>query len=143
MTERFPSAVIELLRAAGWQPGREVELPSELPGDYEIFPRAADVLREFGGLHIGTAGPGQECATSDLAVTPKAADGLSEYTGRTTSDGAKLYPIGEFSNGHATLLIDHRGQVYMYFDVLEPFADSFDQALCQLLLGLRRTGVRA
>ncbi len=135
MNKRFPHKVQTLLRAAGWVPGRAVALQSDLPNGFVLFPRAKEVLEEFGGMHIGRVGPGKECATSDVEINPALAAGLSLCSASRTDAGALLYPIGEFHHGHAILLIDDTGRVHMYFDHLEPFADSFDQALCKLLLG--------
>jgi hypothetical protein len=137
MSSRFPAGVLQCLVAAGWTPARSVPLPNDLPTDFTIFSAAEKVLREFGGLHIGSVGPGQECATSDLSLSPASATGLSAHTGLATSTGSSLYPLGEFHHGHAFLLIDEDGAIYTYFDELEPYAASFDQALGQLVLGLR------
>lgn len=137
MNSRFPATVLERLARAGWAPGRSVPLPKDLPADFPLFPAAEAVLREFGGLHIGSVEPGQECATSDLSVSPASAAGSSAHTGLATSTGSRLYPLGEFHHGHALLLMDEDGAIYTYFDELEPYAASFEQALGQLVLGLR------
>jgi hypothetical protein len=128
--------VRDALIAAGWAPGRSAPV-APLPADFSIFPAAETVLREFSGLHIGSVGPGQQCATSDLLVDPAAGSGLSEHIGLSAPNGSQHFPIGEYHNGHGYLLIGADGAVDQFFDELEFYAPSFDQALSQLVLGLR------
>ncbi|MEK7949264.1 SUKH-3 domain-containing protein [Luteolibacter soli] len=135
MKERFPSEVEAMLREAGWYPGRS-ELPVELPNDYSIFPWARKALEEFGGLHVGSSGPGRDLARSNIQFEPDAAEGLAPHVSQT-DDGLRLYPLGEIDNGHAHLLIDELGSVYYYFDELEKVGVTLDEALINLLLGMK------
>jgi hypothetical protein len=136
MNNRFPKLVIEELQGAGWTPGRIAYSFVKLLSDFRIFPAAESVLNEFGGLKIGACGTGVERATSQLVIQPDLAEGLSKHCGQVTAQGARLFPLGEIDYGHATILIDEHGNVYMFFDQLEFLAPSFDQALVMLLLGL-------
>lgn len=132
--ERFESRVKTILKHAGWNDHRSIPLPS-LPEEYTLFEAAERVLKEFGGLHPGEVGPGENRATSDVEYDPGGACGLSDVTGLTAPNGMQIFPLGEFQHGHAYLFIDEAGHVYSYFDELDHLADSHDEALSKLLLG--------
>lgn len=123
-----------MLKHAGWNEHRSIPLPP-LPEEYTLFEAAERVLKEFGGLHPGEVGPGENFARSDVKYDPSAACGLSAVTGLTAPNGMRIFPLGEFHRGHACLFIDEAGNVYTYFDELAPLADSHDEGLSKLLLG--------
>lgn len=64
-----PSSVRPLFVAAGWHPGRRVEVPPAVPSDHP----AAHVLAAFGGLKVS---PDRESG------------------GRMRADGTRVLPIG-------------------------------------------------
>jgi hypothetical protein len=76
MADDFSSAVLEILRRAGWHEGRNVTAIVP-PPQFSLFPCAQDVLAEFGGLHIGECGAGVDCATSDVNLDPHLATHLT------------------------------------------------------------------
>lgn len=56
--------------------------------------------------------------------------------------GIRVYPLGEVDRGHAYLFVTLDGRIYMWFD--DPpilVANTFDDALKRILLGLRYEGV--
>ena len=138
MKGRIPAEVEAMLHSAGWFEGRS-EFPLELPSDYTLFPSARIALEEFGGLDVGACGPGTNFARCDIQFDPNAAEGLASIVS-VTDEGLRLYPLGEATHGHAYLLIDEKGAVYLYFNHLKKFGSSLDEALVSLLLGVNPKG---
>lgn len=157
---RFPVAVDDALRAAGWVPGRwemaraeewaDTLRAHESPGGHvhEVLPSAVQVWAEFGGLSVEPTGPGRQLAPTGVTVDPL--EGL--FAARTLGDlgsalGVGICPLGVEVGGSAALLamdekgrvfgLDHTGDWYLGAD--------FDTALTTLLTGLRprRLGVAA
>jgi hypothetical protein len=129
--------IADALRAAGWFPKRSVDIATIEHLGANLFPVARTVLQEFLGLHIGTCGPGKECATSDIRIDPLSAvhviEELPKYEQRC---GARLFPLGEVHRGHGFVVIDEDGRIYLLDDDLMPYAQSFWSALEKLVKGL-------
>jgi len=131
----IPSEVRHLFVAAGWRPARDVSVDDRVP---EHHP-AHDVLQEMGGLHVGQAGCGIECASSDLIfqfcdVAPEIVSTWSELL------GSKLIEIAEVHNRHGLLLMDEAGRCFgasLIHDAFYFEGQNFDEALTRLLLGRR------
>ena len=134
VADRFSPPVLDILRRAGWFDGRRVAVvPS--PG-IRLFPKAHEVLAEFGGLRMGKCGAGMECATSDVQIEPGLATHLtSELHEAERSLNTRLFPLGEVHRGHGYLIIDEYGRTYLLSDKLSPFAPTFSRCLELLLLG--------
>ncbi|MCZ2525653.1 SUKH-3 domain containing protein [Streptomyces sp. SCUT-3] len=152
-TTRFPVSVDVALREAGWLPGRwdirQAEVWADTlrahvsPGGHRhaVFPAAVEAWAEFGGLDIGSEGPGKEVARTPFTVDPMR--GL--HSARTLSDlgralGTQVAPLGEEEGGRGLLAVDAHGRVH----VLDHAGDwylgpTLDRALCTLLTGLRPT----
>jgi hypothetical protein len=136
MDERFSIPVVDILRAGGWFDGRNVSGDFDLPSEFAVFPKALDVLSEFGHLHFGECGPGIDCATSDVEINPSAAIHLaSDLKDQERILNTRLYPLGEVHRRHGYVLIDEHGRTYLLGDELSRFASTFDRALELLLLG--------
>ena len=146
---RFPVAVDDALRTAGWQPGRRDMRQAEewadilrahvSPGGHRhtVLPVAVEVWAEFGNLPLAPTGPGRRLAPTALRVDPLHA----LHAARTLADlgralGTDVCPLG--SDGeHSALLVtaadgrvyslDHTGDWYLGRD--------FDTALAVLLTG--------
>ena len=136
MNQRFPNRVQQLLIAAGWFPGRCVELPV-LPKDFVLFDAAEKALHEFGGLKIAASAEGVDFFGDGIVFLPAVAEGLSPGTGLIAKNGKRIFPLGGFFCTHAVLFIDEDGEAYDWFDDVELVAPSLDQALVKLLLGIR------
>ena len=133
---RFSEPVVTLLIKAGWYEERNVLSQLTLPLGFEHFKAADTILAEFGGLKIGECGRGIERATSDLEIDPSLCDGLEGQLAEASDRRkVKLYPLGEVHHGHGCVIVDEIGIIYLLSDVLEKWADSFDEALEILLLG--------
>jgi hypothetical protein len=136
VTESFSPAVVDLLRRAGWQEGRIVANALLAPGQFALFPRAQEVLAEFGGLHVGECGSGIDCATSDVQIDPRLCVHLAaELKSLEEALKTRLYPLGEVHRGHGYLILDELGRTYLLSDELEPFTATFARCLELLLLG--------
>lgn len=138
-SRRFSDEVVNLLRLAGWYEGRASGLDViSLPWDFEIFPVAESVLREFGGLKIGSVGTGLNTARSDVEILPDSGAGMAESFPYISGlpDG-RLYPIGMFHHKHCIMFILETGEMYYYFDEMFWLDQSFDSALSNLLLGIK------
>jgi len=86
--QRFSLEVSQVLRRAGWYPGRtlsETEVEQWyafkhkwVPGYHRIIPSALVVLREFGGLFIEQEVPGVTCYRHSFWIDPLTTLGLKE-----------------------------------------------------------------
>jgi hypothetical protein len=113
---------------------------SELEVEGFVLHRAAEaVLLEYGGLRIGSSGPGVECARADVRVNPSLCigerDRFDEYFPEL--QGRELFPLGEVEGGHAFLGITPTGEVYALMDEVYARWPSFETALRSLLIGIR------
>lgn len=129
-----------MLVAAGWHQGRDVRGALQLPSDFDIFPAALQVLREFGMLRVGGAGVGTDRARSTLDLNPSLAEGeFDRFEPFEDRIGDKLYPLGEVDGGYGFLAIDTQGRVFWVMDFIQFVAERFDEALEVLLLGKKGT----
>lgn len=135
------SSIVKILRDAGWHENRNLNPALSIPSQFTPFPRALEVLAEFGGLRFGSCGAGIECATSDVYFEPnKARHLVSQLRSFEGILLTRLAPLGELDGGHAYLIIDEEGRMYvlsaMSLDLL-PLASTFSEGLEFLLLGKR------
>jgi len=134
--DSFSPLVADILRRSGWFEGRDVSRSLSPPPRFALFPKAEEVLKEFGGLRFGTCGPGVDFAASDLVIDPGLAIHLKEeLKDYERAAGSRLYPLGEVHRGYGYLVIDELGRTYLLSDELVPFAASFSRTLEMLLLG--------
>ena len=139
---RFTPAVEEVLRAAGWSPGRELPdsrlqaWSDQLGGGFTMFDTAAAALREFGGLDVDQSGPGRDRAREPFEIDPYLAVGEEDRFRLYTDEyGMALYPLGEAAGSHYFLAIDPTGRTYLVMDDIQLIAESFDEALESLIQG--------
>lgn len=150
-TTRFPVAVDDALRAAGWQPGRWDMRQAEewadtlrshtAPGGHQhnVLPAAVEVWAEFGNLPIDPTGPGRHIAPSSLRIDPLHA----LHAPRTLADlgsalGTRVCPLGTDGPDAALLAIDTERRVYSLDHTGDWYLGSdFDAALAALLTGSR------
>jgi hypothetical protein len=106
---------------------------------YVLHAAAEAVLLEYGGLRVGSVGPGREVARSDVWLDPSVAAGererfedwLPELRGRT------VVPVGEAHHSHGFVGVTPDGEVYLVMDGVYGRWPSFQAALQALLLGLQ------
>ena len=130
----IPTTVRPLFITAGWYPSRTVRQLSSIPPDHP----AAAILTQLGGLQVGTAGPGQECATSDVAFRELPSNSTRDLWTRLLR--TELIGIAEVHNAHGELYIDREGRCYGASQIHDAFwfeGSSFNEAIERMLLGRR------
>jgi hypothetical protein len=137
MTVRFVPALLDVLKRAGWYEGRNIEETIAPPKEFSIFARARRAWAEFGGLRIGDAGPGIDCATSDVDFDPRLETGLEPELRRYEClHNTRLFPLAEVHRGHGCLAIDEQGRTYLLSQVsddISRFAPTLDRSLAHSL----------
>lgn len=131
----IPLDVRSLFVAAGWQAGRCVDVDARVPKRHAAY----KILEELGGLHVGRAGHGVECASSDLKF------GFSEVDQDVASVWSELLKsrllgIAEVHNRHGWLLVDEVGRCFGASQIHDAFyyeGQNSDVAIERLLLGRR------
>ena len=119
MAHKFSRHVLDLLQKAGWFEGRNISLVTFSPTQLGLFTQAQEVLREYGGLHVGECGPGIDCATSDVHIDPSLTVHLEpELKDYEKKLGTRLFPLGEVHRGHGYIVIDEQGKTYLLSDEL-------------------------
>jgi hypothetical protein len=149
MTSRFDPSVEEILLHSGWVPNRDVgpiadQWLSEIDagGFWQAFPAASRIVHEFGGLLIGSPGPGQDMARQQIRVDPRLAayvrDEAAEYEHRLAR---KIYPIGEGEDGNYVIVVSPDERVFMIGPWLSEAGRSWNEALSNLVLGRRGSAI--
>lgn len=146
---RFPVAVDDALRTAGWHPGRRDMRQAEqwadtlrahtAPGGHQhsVHPAAVEVWAEFGNLPLTPTGPGRQLAPTALRIDPLHA----LHAARTLSDlgralDTRVSPLGSDGEHSALLVMDADGRVYSLDHTGDWYlARDFDTALAVLLTG--------
>jgi len=137
----FPAEVDQVLRSAGWRPGRAVDTA----GWRAMFEHrglsmhaAADAfLREFGGLTVNIGGPGISAAREPFDLDPSLCDGEEDrFSEWGEWIGRSLYPLGELDHGRFFLGIDESSEIYLVATWVSSFGRMPD-ALENLVLGVR------
>jgi hypothetical protein len=128
-------SVRPLFVAAGWHPGRTIALAPDVSVDHP----AAAILTEFGGLHVGQSGTGEECAKGDVVFKHlHQGEYVLDVWGKLLS--TDLVGIAEVHNRHAELYIDRSDRFFCYSNVDDGFrfeGSSFGEAIERVLLGRR------
>lgn len=130
-----------MFESAGWFPGRRVEVKYDRLDPLASLAIADAILREFAGLQVGKAGPGRDCAASDIEFYLRPSVDHRYAVAELEPDGADLFPLGEAMNGHTELFLDAAGRVFDYgvpCGSLWRVSDSFLDAVERWLLGIDR-----
>ncbi len=132
-----PAKVLEKFTMAGWQPLRCVAVPAFVPDDHPAW----QVLAQFGGLAVGTCGPGIECATGDVVFRASEPDGRDdEVSAWQQLLNTTLVSVGDVHHGHGELFIDTTSRCFGRSYIHEAFyfeGSSFETAIENILLGVR------
>ena len=146
----FSDETSEVLRRAGWHENRR--LADEVEGwsrqlsesdGFLMFPAARAALEEFGGLRLEPSGPGVDHARVSFELVPTLALGERDRFSLVEADLKEaLYPLGEVGGGHAFLAVSTPGHVYLLTDELVEIGASVAEAIENLVLGRRYSGVR-
>jgi len=145
--QRFSPLVEQVLRQAGWYPGRVVD-EAQLEQWYafnwqaeagycRIFPAALNVLREFGGLIIKQEGRGVTCHRASFSIDPLSALDIEDdnWIFDEWFLGESLFPIGWLSLNDM-VAIATSGRVFSLTYGLKLWGHTFDEALEHLITGI-------
>ncbi|MFF7310442.1 SUKH-3 domain-containing protein [Streptomyces sp. NPDC008137] len=135
----WPSQTEEVLRRAGWRPGRSVptgtwESVLNERGGFVAHDAARRFLSEFGGLV--TYGLPADSITTSSAIRfdpPRAQWQGERFAEASREAGALLYPVGTADEGASFLGITEDGALYLVRDRVELLAPTTDQALPRLV----------
>lgn len=132
-----PAKVLEHFVIAGWHEKRCVPVLAFVAKNHP----ASQVLAQFGGLTVGTCGPGIECSSSDIVFgASKPDDGDDELTTWQELLKTRLVSIADVHHGHGELLIDMKSRCYGRSYIHEAFyfeGNCFETAISNVLLGIR------
>ncbi len=139
-TESSPWKWSLLLRFHLWLAKRRRRLVLEIPwqdfAEFELFPAAEVVIKEFFGLRLPALGGGS------VEINPVLAVGLKDHMDElSASHGVAFFPLGEIDGGDAWLLIDEKGRLYSWFGSLLQMGEYFDDGLKRIVHGKRYHGV--
>ncbi|MFC7330760.1 SUKH-3 domain-containing protein [Marinactinospora rubrisoli] len=132
------------LRAAGWYPGRRVDVGPWVAwlrerGGFVPHPAARAFLREFGGLASPYAGPGRNMARSEFRFDPAVAEYDDEiFSCFSRGVSGRLYPLGGTDRGNRYLAMDEAGAVFSLMDSNTVLGRTAEEALDNLCEGVHR-----
>jgi hypothetical protein len=113
----FAKETQELLKAAGWYPGRNVSGQYSLPIDG--YPSLIiNFLNEYGNLTISGKKHSFSDVVEKIEINPKHGEGEyeeeeSDYSYYSSLIKRKLFPMGFFLPDHYNICCDAEGRVYM------------------------------
>ncbi|EFL34246.1 conserved hypothetical protein [Streptomyces viridochromogenes DSM 40736] len=138
-TRGWPPQTEEVLRRAGWRPGRSVptntwESILRERGSFAAHDAARRFLSEFGGL-VTYGWPADSITTaSAIRFDPLRAQWQYERFARAGREaGALLYPVGTADEGASFLGITEDGALHLVRDRVELLAPTTGQALAHLI----------
>ncbi|MFE9792778.1 SUKH-3 domain-containing protein [Streptomyces goshikiensis] len=89
---------------------------------FHIHSAAEDFLREFGGLTVGSGGPGITSTREAFELDPLLALGEDDRFGEWGEEiGRHLFPLGELGHGRFFLGLDEHGELYLVVNWLARF----------------------
>ncbi|MGK4582246.1 SUKH-3 domain-containing protein [Kitasatospora sp. HPMI-4] len=143
---RFSDEVERVLRAAGWEPGRNVSIEPWRRmfegSNLHMHEAAEHFLSEFGGLTVNPDGPGISRAPTQFELDPGLADGEEERFSEWSEEiGETIVPIGELDRGRYFLGIDTSARIYIVTDWVSSFGE-MPEAFEKLIIGIAATVVR-
>ncbi|MFH8895048.1 SUKH-3 domain-containing protein [Streptomyces coeruleorubidus] len=129
----------DVLRRAGWRPGRSVSVGTweqvlRERGTFVAHDAARRFLSEFGAL-VTYGWPADTITTSSaIRFDPLKAGWQDErFAWASREAGASLYPVGTADEGAGFLGITEDGALYLVRDRVELLADTTDRALDRLV----------
>ncbi|MFD4864907.1 SUKH-3 domain-containing protein [Streptomyces sp. NPDC058412] len=112
---RFSSETDAALRAAGWFPGRQVDVTGwrrSLEG-LSMHTAAEDFLQEFGGIRVEVSGPGMTCMRISFEIDPELGFGEEDrFLELSRRFNRSLFPVGMTDSSEFILAIDEEGVIY-------------------------------
>jgi hypothetical protein len=147
---RFSREVDEIMRRAGWYPGRSVDIDQWRPGpssEISMHPAAERFLSEFGGLTVEVGGPdpgpaGRESFVFDPTDELGELGDEGRYADWGADIGHSLFPVGFFKQDVFRLAIDEDSVVYLVSSWLASYGP-MPRAMERLVLGHRPRTISA
>jgi NAD(P)-dependent dehydrogenase (short-subunit alcohol dehydrogenase family) len=142
---RFSREVDEVMRRAGWYPGRSVDVDQWRPGsssEISMHPAAEQFLSEFGGLSVDVNGAGVDVGREPFVFDPT--DELGDegrYAEWGADIGRSLFPVGFFRREVFHLAIDEESVIYLVTSWLATYGP-VPRALERLVLGYKPQLIR-
>ncbi len=145
--KRFSDLALKELKKAGWFPGRDMhdlaqKWIRQLSGfeQFKLFDHIEKILKEFGGLFFNVTGEGIDRYKDPFLISPEYAivedlslEEILEYMPEEV--GLVIYPIGMFTKNDLFIVTDEKERVLLINDDFVHLANSFDEALENLLTG--------
>jgi SUKH-3 immunity protein len=136
----FPAEVQDALLAAGWRPGRRLDVAEWrtrlADSNFQMHDAAEKFLAEFGGLSFEFAGAGITRAREPFEFDPMLAWGEDDrFSDWSRIAKRSLFPVGELDRGRFFLGIDEYQAVYLVADWLGGYGFARD-AIRNLILGV-------
>ena len=136
------------MKDVGWEPAREVARVvidqwattlAQTDG-FVLFSAARRILSEFGGLrYVAPGRKGVDFSPLSFCLDPMLAIGESDrICGYQKSLGSALFPIGEAENGHAFIVADERGRIYLVMDRCIILGEDVHAAIVNMIEGRAR-----
>lgn len=132
----LPLSIQQLFLAAGWQPHPASR--SADPDHASAAGRAAAILQQFAGLHVGEVGSGAEQAKSDISFYSQLRPTVSAVTSPWRRQVGNCAAFATAHHDHMVLFVNDQGRYFVFTDpdsCLYPLGDSFGNAMHTLLLG--------
>ena len=133
---QLPSSVESLFTAAGWRRSARPDTES-LPGA-SAQTRAAAIIEEYGGLRVGSIGPGRDLGASDVRFYASARPDVATAVEAWSSLG-EMAAIAAAHNDHMLIFVSGAGDFYAFTEPdgkLYLIGHSFAEAVERVLLGI-------
>ena len=134
----LPATIRPRFVVAGWYPDRHANIRFDHVENLRSFSMAAQILFAFGGLSVGSTGPGRDSACSDIYFHDAPSIDHRYAVAELESPGDDLFPLGDAHLGHLELFLDVHGRLIVYGvpdGALSVAGKSFTEGVERLLLG--------
>ena len=131
----LPALIETMFEAAGWQPQAAV---NDVPSAQASTQIATEIVRQFGGLRVGEAGPGTQQAASDISFYAQLRPEVSAVTQPWRQRIGNCLAFATAHNDHMILFVNDQGLYFTFMDPDEQLYElgrSFGHAMNTLLFG--------
>jgi hypothetical protein len=110
----LPPLIEPLFRAAGWQGPKSQARPGETPDT--AYAIASQIVDEFGGITVGSCGPGTEMATSDVHFYERLRSEDSDLLKAWAENVGEVVAFASAHHDHMILSVGADGTFYVFTD---------------------------
>ena len=132
---QLPAFIEPIFKVAGWQPQAAVNDTCTEEASTQI---ATEIVRQFGGLRVGEAGPGALQAASDISFYAKLRPEVSAVTQPWRQRIGNCVAFATAHNDHMILFVNDQDLYFTFTDPDEQLYElghSFGHAMNTLLFG--------